>query len=70
MKTSFTFLLSVLALAFVSSAVAQAPNPITIENAKPGTTGWELTNPAMYREIEGYASQSPSRKFLNQKRGL
>ena len=31
-------------------------NPITIENQKPGTTSWHLTNPAQAREIEGYAS--------------
>ncbi|KAB8334749.1 hypothetical protein SD80_007205 [Scytonema tolypothrichoides VB-61278] len=31
-------------------------NPITIENIKPGTSDWQLTNPATKREIEGYAS--------------
>jgi hypothetical protein len=35
---------------------APAMNPIQIENAKPGTPGWELENPAMGRQIEGYAS--------------
>jgi hypothetical protein len=32
------------------------PNPIIQENQNPGTTEWELTNPATNREIEGYAS--------------
>ncbi|WP_181256666.1 N,N-dimethylformamidase beta subunit family domain-containing protein [Merismopedia glauca] len=32
------------------------PNPIIQENQNPGTTDWELTNPATKREIEGYAS--------------
>lgn len=32
------------------------PNPIKAENAKPGTSDWQLTNPATNREIEGYAS--------------
>ncbi|RUR73066.1 N,N-dimethylformamidase beta subunit family domain-containing protein [Chlorogloeopsis fritschii PCC 9212] len=31
-------------------------NPIVVENIKPGTTNWQLTNPATRREIEGYAS--------------
>src|SRR5215467_14295691 len=38
------------------SAQAFASNPIQIENAKPGTSDWQLTNPATSREIEGYAS--------------
>ncbi len=45
-------------------SLAQAgPNPIQIENAKPGTTNWELpgmgphTLPTPSTEIEGYASQ-------------
>ena len=29
---------------------------IEIENSKPGTESWQLTNPATRREIEGYAS--------------
>jgi hypothetical protein len=37
---------------------SQAPpaNPVQIENGRPGTTAWKLTNPALAREIEGYAS--------------
>jgi hypothetical protein len=27
-------------------------NPIVVENIKPGTTDWQLTNPATRREIE------------------
>ncbi|BAZ42139.1 Ig domain protein group 1 domain protein [Calothrix sp. NIES-4101] len=34
----------------------QKNNPIIIENIKPGTKDWQLTNPARNREIEGYAS--------------
>ncbi len=38
------------------ATVAFAANPIQIENAKTGTTAWQLTNPATNHEIEGYAS--------------
>lgn len=31
-------------------------NPIQKENREPGTTAWQLTNPADNRQIEGYAS--------------
>lgn len=31
-------------------------NPIVAENARPGTSGWQLDQPADVREIEGYAS--------------
>ncbi len=31
-------------------------NAVQIENSRPGTTAWQLTNPAGNREIEGYAS--------------
>jgi hypothetical protein len=31
-------------------------NPVIIENSREGTADWQLTNPAMEREIEGYAS--------------
>ncbi|MDM9382925.1 hypothetical protein QUB80_19715 [Chlorogloeopsis sp. ULAP01] len=34
----------------------QQSNPIIVENIKPGTTNWQLTNPATQKEIEGYAS--------------
>jgi hypothetical protein len=31
-------------------------NPIVVENRRPGTTDWELEDPALEHEIEGYAS--------------
>lgn len=34
-----------------------AANPSQLENAKPGTTDWQITNLATKGEIEGYASQ-------------
>lgn len=37
-------------------AAAGVQNPITAENNRTGTEEWRLTNPAMHREIEGYAS--------------
>ena len=43
------------------SNVGAAPlgsNPITVENAKPGTTNWEPSNQAQNREIEGYANKT------------
>src|SRR3954447_11855200 len=36
--------------------VGKAQNPIQTENSNPGTSGWQLSNPAVNREIEGYAS--------------
>jgi len=39
-----------------ASLAAGSSNPIQIENAKAGTSSWQLTNPALSREIEGYAS--------------
>ena len=42
-----------------SSLQAQGPpfsNPVQKENRQPGTTAWQLSNPAEAREIEGYAS--------------
>jgi hypothetical protein len=29
---------------------------IAVENSRPGTADWEITNPALHQEIEGYAS--------------
>ena len=40
---------------FAFSGAVQA-NVIEDENLQPGTTAWELTNPADNRQIEGYAS--------------
>ncbi len=40
-----------------SEVFASVPsNPTQTENAKSGTTDWQLSNPAVSREIEGYAS--------------
>src|SRR5262249_4865935 len=36
--------------------VCARANETQIENANAGTTAWQLTNPALNREIEGYAS--------------
>ena len=49
-------LFSSLALLILLAAQAYAANPIQVENAKPGTTAWQLTNEATAGEIEGYAS--------------
>jgi len=29
---------------------------IAVENSRPGTADWEITNPALHQEIEGHAS--------------
>jgi hypothetical protein len=29
---------------------------IAVENSRPGSADWEITNPALHQEIEGYAS--------------
>jgi len=45
---------------FISQVATQSQgmktNPIIVENQQPGTTDWQLTNPATEHEIEGYAS--------------
>ena len=43
---------------FISLAATSllAQNRIQVENSQPGTAGWQLSNPAVDREIEGYAS--------------
>lgn len=40
------------------SAAQLAPNPTSIENQKPGTSAWQLSSPALARQIEGYASRT------------
>ena len=40
---------------------AAQPSPIAVENARPGTADWEITDPALDREIEGYASATSVR---------
>src|SRR3569623_529681 len=42
--------------AVLLEGLLQAQNPVQMENALSGTPGWELSNPAVNREIEGYAS--------------
>ncbi|AKG24571.1 hypothetical protein IJ00_10840 [Calothrix sp. 336/3] len=44
------------AIELIISKHTSATNPIILENAKPGTKDWQLSNPATNREIEGYAS--------------
>ncbi len=44
------------AVALFCAAKPNKLNPIQKENGKPGTTSWQLTNPADNRQIEGYAS--------------
>lgn len=39
-----------------SNPPAVAPTLIALENAKQGTAAWQLSNPALSHEIEGYAS--------------
>jgi hypothetical protein len=62
-----TFLTGLAAPFFVNTAAnsqnyanlernAIATNLTILENQKPGTEDWQLTNPALKREIEGYAS--------------
>src|SRR6185437_3770742 len=43
-------------LAILLEGLLQGQNPIQIENSQSGTPGWQLSNPAVNREIEGYAS--------------
>src|SRR5437763_14543792 len=45
-----------LSLLALSKGQNCAANVIQDENALPGTSSWQLTNPAVLREIEGYAS--------------
>ena len=46
----------ILAIAVEAHAQPFPSTVITLENQKPGTRNWLLTNPASNREIEGYAS--------------
>jgi hypothetical protein len=36
----------------------QAPNPIVIENRKPAAADWKISDPALEREIEGFAAST------------
>jgi hypothetical protein len=55
-RDSFLTLLTLVWFALSSSAQAEPLNRIQKENRQPGTTAWQLTNPADDRQIEGYAS--------------
>jgi hypothetical protein len=48
--------LTVLGFGCLTIASATQANVIEDENLQPGTTAWQLTNPADNRQIEGYAS--------------
>jgi hypothetical protein len=48
--------LAVPGLSSFSSSAQSIPNPIIVENAKPGTINWVIANEATNREIEGFAS--------------
>lgn len=57
----FILIIAIVPFSGVNQAVdvpklSHKSNSITIENTKPGTTNWQLRNPATKREIEGYAS--------------
>jgi hypothetical protein len=54
-KTHFRCIYT-LVLVFLLGGVLQAQNPVQTENSLAGTSGWQLSNPAINREIEGYAS--------------
>jgi hypothetical protein len=47
-------LLALIVVLYYPGAVAA--NPVQTENAQPGTPGWQISKPALHREIEGYAS--------------
>src|SRR3954451_3865038 len=47
--------ISAIAVVFIAAPLSGAPNPIQTENSNPGTS-WQLSNAAVNREIEGYAS--------------
>jgi hypothetical protein len=54
MNRFYRFLYAV--LCFLFATAASAANPIQTENAKPGTSDWQLTVPVNNGMIEGYAS--------------
>lgn len=55
--TGLVVFISIPSHGMASAAPHVAPlNPIQIENAKPGTTAWEITVLSFHHEIEGYAS--------------
>ena len=50
------WIFSLVLLFSLASQAALSSNPIQIENKKPGTPDWELKNPAINHEIEGFAN--------------
>src|SRR3989454_8058646 len=42
-----------------TAPIHAAPGPVSLENQRPGSPQWELANPALSHEIEGYA-ETPS----------
>ena len=46
----------ILLLSLYTPDLLWALNPIQSENQHPGTSEWQLSNPALHHEIEGYAS--------------
>jgi hypothetical protein len=46
----------IFSLTSLGHAIGTGGNETQTENANPGTIAWQLTNPALNREIEGYAS--------------
>src|ERR1700704_2749644 len=55
-SAQFLLFLSITALYAFQISDGLAANAVQNENALPGTTSWQLSNPATNREIEGYAS--------------
>ena len=51
-----SMLLTSLACGWILFVCLAQANPIQDENLRPGTTAWQLSNPADDRQIEGYAS--------------
>jgi hypothetical protein len=49
-------ILALFILSLWSAGTAKAQNQTVVENAKAGTTAWQITDPTQNREIEGYAS--------------
>lgn len=56
LRSNIVAALSIFALALLLCGNALAQNVIQTENARPGTTNWQITNLSNNHEIEGYAS--------------
>jgi hypothetical protein len=56
-RLATNLILVVALIAGASTARAQTGNPVQVENARPGSTGWQISNPTTSPgQIEGYAS--------------